>query len=562
VSANNDTIYNISAIDSEKKVILADSKNSAPGTLYTFQNDFTGLSDNIYISSPYLITASANSDSSAPKTEYVTAFIKSVNTPAGKILLSLETYAVFPDSPDSKTDKGIGYVLTDGNGTEYSVIDTGLVAAVLTDNSQISAKSADEMYGAKSGLTYDMGRFICAVSDVSKSNLKVVAYYDENNISSDVFRTLLIPTLLMLIVWLIGTVVLFVLIHKFTEPLNKISADIASVTENDTTKIDIAKKTISPFSDFNDIYDLVRALFNSNLADVEFYKASTVLLGNVLFDYSIRDERIFVSDNYTDIFTPLSENATLFGEKFIAGAMDAETAKTFTMEMSDLLKNPKTEKYSSEYMITDKFGEQIWISVTAMEVADRHGEKQRIIGVISDITEEKLLRMNLEKRINIDFLSGLYNRATFLSILKKELEQRSYKKLAIIFIDVDDFKFINDRYSHAAGDGVIKHVAGVLSDSVGKSGFCGRFGGDEFVVCITDSDVVTDIEQFAYELIQKYAKGYLLEEFGVTIKIKTSMGISISPQHGKTPELLVSRADEAMYFVKKHGKSNYHLYVL
>lgn len=146
-------------------------------------------------------------------------------------------------------------------------------------------------------------------------------------------------------------------------------------------------------------------------------------------------------------------------------------------------------------------------------------------------------------------------------MLSSELDRRGPKKIGVMFIDVDDFKFINDRYGHTVGDEVIRFVADTIRKKVDeKGGLAGRFGGDEFVLCYTDQADVANLEQIAMDIIDELYLGYTTAE-GMLINVRASIGISYCPDHTEDVNELLSFSDTAMYFVKKNGKTNYHVYV-
>ncbi len=130
-----------------------------------------------------------------------------------------------------------------------------------------------------------------------------------------------------------------------------------------------------------------------------------------------------------------------------------------------------------------------------------------------------------------------------------------------MFLDVDDFKFINDRYGHSVGDEVIRFVADTIRTKVDeRGGFAGRFGGDEFVLCYTNQEDIANLENIAMDIIDQLNNGYTTSD-GMLINVKISIGIAYCPEHSDDANELLSFADTAMYFVKKNGKMNYHVYM-
>ncbi len=307
----------------------------------------------------------------------------------------------------------------------------------------------------------------------------------------------------------------------------------------------------------------IQSSFNEFLDEVEInsdrYKTISKLSDNMLFEWDFRKERMYISDNALAKFDLKAEGATLSNGRFIDGLMAPEDADKYKRDISSMLKGQKG--YSAQYLIKSKTGDKVWVSFRANCVTDRTGELLRVIGVMTDINNEKKLELQLSERASFDFLSQLYNRSTFTTMLNTELDRRGPKKIAVLFLDVDDFKFINDRYGHSIGDEVIKFVADTIKKRVdGRGGFAGRFGGDEFVICMTNQDDIANVEQIAMDIIDELYMGYTSTS-DVLINIKVSIGITYCPDHSTDVNELISFSDTAMYFVKKNGKNNYHVYV-
>lgn len=159
----------------------------------------------------------------------------------------------------------------------------------------------------------------------------------------------------------------------------------------------------------------------------------------------------------------------------------------------------------------------------------------------------KLLR-NLEKRTYIDSLTGVYNRKFLEEIFKLEKEKyRTFRKeFCIIFIDLDNFKEVNDRYGHMEGDKVLKRVAELIKKSVRKEDYVIRYGGDEFVI-ITEAprgDVLSIMSRLQDVIKIKYKE----------VEVTASIGSACFPNDGKELEELIKKADERMYRIKKMKK--------
>jgi diguanylate cyclase (GGDEF)-like protein len=130
---------------------------------------------------------------------------------------------------------------------------------------------------------------------------------------------------------------------------------------------------------------------------------------------------------------------------------------------------------------------------------------------------------------------------------------------AVMFIDLDDFKGFNDNFSHACGDEVLKFVADTLKEISFERGFAGRFGGDEFVLCLTGLTVFGDSGKVAQDVIDILGKGFDFDHEGTMTHhaVRCSIGIAFLRESGKTVDEILAAADVAMYDIKKKGKSNY-----
>jgi diguanylate cyclase (GGDEF)-like protein len=171
--------------------------------------------------------------------------------------------------------------------------------------------------------------------------------------------------------------------------------------------------------------------------------------------------------------------------------------------------------------------------------------------------EEKILYM-----ASHDDLTGLPNRALFKDRLDtaRNMAIRNKQKLAILFIDLDGFKAVNDTQGHKAGDLLLQEVAQRLQAAVRQSDTVGRIGGDEFIILQNGVESAGDAEHVAKKILAALMQPMLLA--GREAKVGASIGISIFPDHGEDTEKLISYADGAMYGIKKSGKNAYAFHVV
>ncbi len=340
--------------------------------------------------------------------------------------------------------------------------------------------------------------------------------------------------------------------------INPMLSMISTMKEINSGNRDQRINTAAMKSEFARISDTFNNMMDEALLSEELHKTVSDLSDNMLFEYDFAKETMFVSNNFKEKIGLNVSGATLNNGKFIDSMMNESAAEQYKRDMNTLLKNK--DDIGGEYQIKDAKGQNIWVAMRAHCITDRLGEILRVIGVLTDISTEKNATLKLAERASYDFLSQLYNRSTFEREFQAELDRNTNKKVAALFLDVDDFKFINDRYSHAVGDEVIRYVADVIKSKAGETGFAGRFGGDEFVLCVSDPKMIENVEVLSMDIIDDLYSGYYSKSVDATLNIKASIGIAIYPVHGADGRTLIACADTAMYFVKKNGKANYHIY--
>ena len=185
--------------------------------------------------------------------------------------------------------------------------------------------------------------------------------------------------------------------------------------------------------------------------------------------------------------------------------------------------------------------------------------KPAIVGNFVDLTEERILQLAYN-----DTLTGLPNRKLMFDRLGQAIisAKRRQQKLAVLFLDLDSFKEINDTFGHKVGDKLLVEVAKGLKEVVKReSDTVARIGGDEFLILLTDVSDNNNVEIVIRKIYEKFSNPLSLDPFTVELKINISIGVSIFPDHGKDSDTLISNADTAMYIVKKKsGKNNFHFF--
>jgi diguanylate cyclase (GGDEF)-like protein/PAS domain S-box-containing protein len=218
----------------------------------------------------------------------------------------------------------------------------------------------------------------------------------------------------------------------------------------------------------------------------------------------------------------------------------------------------------------------IWTSENVHAVRDKAGNILYFEGTVEDVTASKRAKSEIEHLAFHDSLTNLPNRVLFRDRLSTALvkahdqlqiylDQNNITEinsippiLAVMFLDLDRFKLVNDTMGHAAGDRLLIEVAKRLSECMFDRTFLARMGGDEFMILVPELQSVESIQQFAQMILQSFESPFFVEE--MSLYIGTSIGISLYPNDGKDEEALMKNADTAMFRAKERGRNHYQLY--
>jgi len=216
--------------------------------------------------------------------------------------------------------------------------------------------------------------------------------------------------------------------------------------------------------------------------------------------------------------------------------------------------------WSGEIVNRRKDGGLYVASETITPLRDEQGRVTRYVAVQMDITAQKAAEDRLEHMATHDTLTGLPNRELLRDRLRVSLAQarRRRTQVAVMFLDLDRFKFINDTLGYTEGDRLLREVARRLTAALRNEDTLARLGGDEFIVILPDIGAPIDAATVADKILGQMAAPFDLA--GHEIRITTSIGISLYPQDGRRSETLLQHADAAMYHAKERGKNNYQFY--
>lgn len=234
-----------------------------------------------------------------------------------------------------------------------------------------------------------------------------------------------------------------------------------------------------------------------------------------------------------------------------------ERSVFFNMWQS-LLKNGT---WTGEVINRRKNGEIYYSYVTITYIKKEREEDSYYIAINRDVTARRRASEKIRYLAQHDTLTDLPNRTYFLKLCAEYMEhaKRFHQRMAMLFIDLDRFKLINDTLGHFQGDIVLKEIASRLHDIFGKNSVISRFGGDEFTVLLPDGSTEKRVKEYIYKFfdnLKKYPVILQDKEYFLT----ASIGVSFFPDHGDDPEKLVQNADTAMYSCKDESKNNFQFY--
>ena len=301
----------------------------------------------------------------------------------------------------------------------------------------------------------------------------------------------------------------------------------------------------------------------------EKYKMVADILEDIIFEYDCDSDTMVFSDKYKHVF---EENPVLFSfkSKLMQGKLNDDSQEDESellygnrgpqesninyLDMLDSIENRKNDgNYYGEYFVNYKGVHSKWYSITASGIYDDDLKLTKIIGALRDIDTIKKEQRKLYDKSRLDSLTGLLNKvSTQEEITKKITEGLVEGVSALIMIDIDDFKSINDVYGHLVGDKVIIAIANILKSSFRNEDVAGRVGGDEFQVFmsgILDREMV--VERVA-SIIEK------VKNIPVA-SVAVSVGIAFTSE-SETYNVLYNKADSALYSAKRNGKNRYEIY--
>lgn len=270
----------------------------------------------------------------------------------------------------------------------------------------------------------------------------------------------------------------------------------------------------------------------------------------------IKGEKNF-SKNWCDIlgFSPNELSNMDFFKQLIHPEDVDKLDKTYAEQRSG-----RMDRYKCQYRIRTKYDNYIWVDEVGKVLFNNDGVPVLVVGANTDITAAREQNDKIEFLAYHDVLTGLPNRILMYDRLAMSIHERhrKHEALGIILMDLDNFKMINDGFSHSFGDAVLKFVAKRLSSIVRESDTLARSGGDAFAIILNNIKDYNDVTKLSERIVKVLEEPIHIK--GQDIEVRCSMGFAVYPEDGENGEELLKNADTALYKAKVNGKNGYQFY--
>ena len=238
-------------------------------------------------------------------------------------------------------------------------------------------------------------------------------------------------------------------------------------------------------------------------------------------------------------------------------SLDTRSAELLSHYITQAVK--LRQRIDQELELRRREGRVVWVHLKA-DVAELEDGRVELIGAIQDITQQKKVDQLIEYQANYDSLTGLPNRGLFQDRLHTALlhAQRRSTRIAVLFVDLDNFKSVNDNLGHDAGDELLVETAQRIQASIRAEDTVARYSGDEFVALLLDVFSASVVSRIADEIVSAMRLPFVLD--GRQVYCSVSIGVAFYPDDGDSVDTLVIKADQAMYEVKKSGRNSWQFY--
>jgi len=353
---------------------------------------------------------------------------------------------------------------------------------------------------------------------------------------------------------LISSMVLYLLISEYTKRSkiwsNQLKANYEEIQATYEQLIAAEEELRAQYDELHEKQEIIEK-------SEERYKLALEGANDAIWEIDLITKKIFYSDKFRDITGyDVSEITNLEDLMELVVEEDKETA---VFDFKNHIEG-KTLHYQSNIKIVFNGGGHRWILIRGKCMRDKKGVATKMSGSVTDVSSQKNSEAEITKLQYYDALTEIPNRKLFIATLENEIimARNSEDKHAVLFIDLDNFKEINDTLGHDYGDKLLKAVAITLRESIRENDFISRVGGDEFFILMRNIKDCAEITSICEKLL--FALNYELNIDGKHVYTSASVGITIFPEDAIETSSLLINADTAMYSAKYSGKAKYSFF--
>jgi diguanylate cyclase (GGDEF)-like protein/PAS domain S-box-containing protein len=305
--------------------------------------------------------------------------------------------------------------------------------------------------------------------------------------------------------------------------------------------------------ELNTAYQTEMALLEEVRVSEERYALAAEASHDALWDWDIASGRVFYSSNWKALLGYHDNEVGTDPQEWL-GRVHADDALMVREQVNRTLTRAK-QFLDFEHRLKVAGGDYRWMACSGRSVADQDGKPSRLVGSITDVTVRKLLQDQLLQEALFDGLTGLAKNTMFKEKLSEAFERARQQPdywFAVLFLDLDGFKAVNDNLGHAAGDELLASVAKRLKESLRKGDLAARLGGDEFAIILSDVDQVSELP-----LIVKRIQNLIRmphQVGGQSANVGAAIGVAVSSSQFSSADEMLHEADSSMYRAKRRNK--------
>lgn len=427
-------------------------------------------------------------------------------------------------------------------------------------NSLLSSKTNNYSRIYQTEFKTDMEKRYMIYSALKNINVIVASSIAMPEVHQTAFKTAFPMIFLLLVIFMMLLFYRYIISKKILHPLALLNRSLYMLKKGDLR----ARYNYNEDNEFGNL----SCVFNQTISNLQRTtldlkkreSRNDILLNNVtdvIWEYNIETGTIKMPENWSKLLGIDYANADyLYTIESMMDYVHFNDRDDLSYYLSKCIKDDNDFNIDVKMKRTDDT--YIWVRIMGSCMYNIYNEPYQVIGSLFDITEDKKREDSLKQSATRDDMTLLLKKVEMERLIDIDLNNTDYGHFLLI-LDLDSFKQINDTYGHLAGDEIIIHTANVLKSLCGTDCYLCRFGGDEFIIYTETDYTVDDVKKLAATIISELNKGCNVNS-NLCIKICCSIGISQSPKDGNSYVSLISKADLAIYHVKKHEKNQYAFY--